>query len=173
MSPRNPGTLAVALAVVATAVAALAAVTLDQALTDADGRRKAAESGLRQIKAKSQEQAEHVRALYVEAASRNSAWLASVCQAIQQGAPAAPDVKETVEPATALVQWVSARNRVLGVSELTPPLAEAVKKRVMEDLTEIANGSWKNARGANEQKRAKTASDLKDRLTWRTWEEIQ
>ena len=77
----------------------LIAANVDKALTGADGRRKAAENGLREIKTKSKEQAEQVRPLYAEAASRNNAWLDVVCQAIQQGAATAPDVSASVEPA--------------------------------------------------------------------------
>ena len=107
----------------------LIAGKVDKALTEANGRRRAAANGLREIKTKSKEQAEQVRPLYAEAASRNNAWLEIVCQAIQQGASTAPDVSATVEPAaSALVQWVSARNRVLGVPDLTPTLGEGVRR---------------------------------------------
>ena len=86
-------------------------------------------------------------------------------QAIQQGASTAPDVSPMVEPAaSALVAWVSARNRALGVADLTGSIADAVKKRVIQDLTEIANASWRSNRGVNEQKRTKSADALKERL---------
>lgn len=131
-----------------------------------------AESGLRQIKAKSGDQAEQLRPLYAEAASRNNAWLDTVCQAIQQGMSTAPEVSAAVDPAaSALVAWVSARNRALGVADLTGPIAGAVKKNVIEDLSELATATWKSNRGGSEQKRMKAAQALKDRL--RSWEEIQ
>ena len=85
-------TIAAALLVLAGTSALFAAANVDKALTEADGRRKAAENGLREIKAKSKEQGEQVRPLYAEAASRNNAWLDVVCQSIQQGASTAPDV---------------------------------------------------------------------------------
>ena len=40
-------------------------------------------------------------------------------------------------------------------------------------LTPIANAAWKSNRGGNEQKRPKSADALKDRLRWRSWEEVQ
>jgi hypothetical protein len=156
-------TAAVALLVIVSGGMFVAASNVDKALGEADGRRKAAENGLREIKTKSKEQAEQVRPLYAEAASRNNAWLGTVCQAIQQGK--GPDVAAIIESAaSALVQWVSARNRALGVAELTPPIAEAVKKRVVADLTEISAETWKDNRGASDQKRLKNAAALKDRL---------
>lgn len=150
------------------------AASLDRALTEADGRRKAAENGLRDIKAKSKAQAEQVRPLYAEAAARNNAWLDVVCQSVRERDSTGPDVSSHVEPAaSALVQWVSARNRVLGVAELTPPVADAVKKRVIADLTEIASATWKSHRGGDEQKRTQAVTTLKERLQWRPWEEVQ
>ncbi len=125
MKTRFHQTIVAALLVLAGTSALLIAANVDKALTDADGRRKAAENGLREIKAKSREQAEQVRPLYAEAASRNNAWLDVVCQSIQQ------------------------------------------------DLTEIASETWKANREANEQKRMKTATALKERLQWRSWEEVQ
>ena len=44
---------------------------------------------------------------------------------------------------------------------------------MVADLTEIANETWKSNRGANEQKRLKGATALKERLQWRSWEEVQ
>ena len=153
---------------------AIGAANVDKALVETDGRRKAAETGVREIKVKAKDQVDQVRPLYVEAASRNNAWLDTVSQAIQQGTSTAPDISATVEPAaSALVAWVSARNRALGVADLTGPIADSVKKRVISDLTEIANATWRSNRGGNEQKRTKSADALKDRLRWRSWEEVQ
>ena len=61
----------------------------------------------------------------------------------------------------------------LGVADLTGPIADSVKKRVISDLTEIANATWRSNRGGNEQNRTKSADALKDRLRWRSWEEVQ
>lgn len=174
MAAKLRGTLAVTLVVVVSAAGVAIAADVDKALINADGRRKAAENGLREIKAKSRDQAEAVRVLYTEAASRNNAWLDIVCQAIHQGASTAPDVSAVVDPAaSALVAWVSARNRALGIAELTGPLAGAAKKRIIEDLTTIASAAWKINRGGTEQKRRTSADALKDRLRWRGWEEVQ
>src|SRR4029450_8478501 len=72
----------VTLTMVLSSICPLIAAPLDKSLSDTHGRRKAAENGLRQIKAKSQEQADGVRALYTAAASNNNAWVDAVCQAI-------------------------------------------------------------------------------------------
>ena len=147
---------------------------VEKALKDADGRRRGAESGLRDIKAKSMEQAEQVRTPYSEAASKNNVWLDAVRQTLQQLGSSAPDVASAAEQAaTALVEWVSARNRALGEPEMTAIVADSVKKRIVAGLTDIANETWKDNRAANDQKRTKAATALKDRLQWRTWQEVQ
>ena len=64
---------AVTLAMILVAISALNAAPLDKSLSETDGRRKAAENGLRQIKMKSQQEAEQVRGPYVTAASNNNA----------------------------------------------------------------------------------------------------
>jgi len=174
MASRARQKLIVAVFVLGSGALTLTAADVDQALREADGRRKAAETGVRDIKAKSQEQAGQARALYAEAASRNNAWLEAVCQAIQQGSSSAPNVSAMVEPAaTALVQWVSARNRALGLPELTSPIGDTVKKRVIADLTDISNETWSRNRNAAEQKRTQAATSLKERLQWRSWEEVK
>ena len=174
MATRSRRTLMIAVFVLGSGALTLTAADVDQALREADGRRKAAESGVRDIKAKSQDPAGQVRALYAEAASRNNAWLDSVCQAIQQDSSSPPDVSAMVEPAaTALVQWVSGRNRTLGLPELTSPIADTVKKKVIADLSDISNETWRSNRNAAEQKRTQAATALKERLQWRSWEEVK
>jgi hypothetical protein len=44
---------------------------------------------------------------------------------------------------------------------------------VIADLTEIASETWKANRSANEQKRLKAATALKERLQWRNREAVQ
>jgi hypothetical protein len=123
------------------AISALNAAPFDKSLSETDGRRKAADNGLRQIKMKSQQEAEQVRGLYTAAASNNNAWVDMVCQAIEQGAPAAPDVSGVAgSAASSLVEWVCARNRALGLPELRGSVGESVKKAVTQDLTDIASG---------------------------------
>ena len=174
MATRYRRMLILAVLVLGSGGVTLTAADLDQALREADGRRKAAESGVREIKTKSKDQADQVRSLYAEAASRNNAWLDMVCQSIQQAPSSAPDVSAAVEPAaTALVQWVSARNRALGLPELTGPIADSVKKRVTQDLTDIANETWRGNRSGNEQRRTQAANALKERLQWRGWEDLR
>ena len=165
---------AVTLAMILVSMSALDAAPLDKSLSETDGRRKAAENGLRQIRMKSQQEAEQVRGLYAAAASNNNAWLDMVCQAIEQGAPAAPDVSGVAgSAASSLVEWVSARNRALGLPELTGPVGESVKNAVVQDLTDIASGTWRDSRGDSADKRKKAAATLRERLRWKAFEEVQ
>jgi hypothetical protein len=155
-------------------ISAVQAAPLDKALSETDGRKKAAENGLRQIKMKSQQEAEQVRGLYTAAASNNNTWVDMLCQAIEQGAPAAPDVSSVAgSTASSLVKWVSARNKALGLPELTGAVGESVKKAVVQDLTNIASGTWRDSRGDNADKRKKAAAALAERLRWKTFEEIK
>jgi hypothetical protein len=71
------------------------------------------------------------------------------------------------------VEWVPARNRILGVAELTPAAAEATKRIVIADLTTIAEGAWKEHAKGNEQKRARVVADLKTRLQWKAWDDVR
>src|SRR4030095_7431732 len=126
------------------------------------------------IKMKSQQEAEQVRGLYTAAASNNNAWVDVLCEAIEQGAPAAPDVSTVAaSAASSLVEWVSARNRALGLPELTGPVGESVKKTVVQDLTDIASSAWRDNRGNNADKRKKAAATLGERLRSKPFEEIK
>ncbi len=139
-----------------------------------EGRRRAAENGLRSIKTKSSEQGEQVKALYEAAASANNAWLDAVSQAIQQGAATAPDVTAAVQTAaTSLMEWVAVRNRTLGVPEITGVPTDAAKKSIVQDLTEISSAAWSTHHAADEKKRTTAASALKERFRWKSWEEVR
>jgi len=156
-------------------IAALAsqAADLNKAVSDAEGRKRAAENGLKEIKTRSASPLEQIRAAYKEAATSQNAWLEAVCQAVEQGTATAPDVSTAAESAaTTLVEWVSVRNRALGLPELTGAVADSVKKSVTQDLLEIAGATWKNNRGADAKKRTSVAETLKERLRWRMFEEI-
>ena len=167
-------TVGLVTAVLVAGGAVLAAADLEKALAGADGRRRAAENGLRQIKAKPPGEIEQIRALYTEAASRNNAWLDIVCQAVQQPSSTAPDVTAAVEPAAStLVAWVSARNRALGVAGLTPAVADAVRTSVVAELTEIAGATWKRNHGGSAPRRANAVAGLNGRLRWKAWDEVQ
>jgi hypothetical protein len=147
---------------------------LDSAVAQSEGRRKAAENGLRGIKAKSAAEAEQVHNRYAEAASTHNAWLDAVCQAIQQGAGAAPDVSgAATAAASALVEWVKVRNKPLGVAELNEVASEVVRKTVVADLTTIADGASKAHRSKDEQKRARAVADLQTRLQWKAFEDVK
>ena len=164
--------------VLALLLVALTAVTyaadLNKALTETEGRRRAAENGLRDIKKKSARDAEQVRALYTEAASANNAWLETVCQAIQQGAANAPDVATSAQSAAdALVAWVNLRNRALSLPVLDDTVATMVKRTVVQNLTDIAAESWKKDRRNDERKRTAAVARLKERLQWKAWDAVQ
>ena len=172
MSQHSRRTL-ISVMVIAGAIA-LQAAPLNKALTDADGRRKAAENGLRQIKAKSSEEAQRVRDLYTDAMSRNNVWVDIVCQAIEQGTTSAPDVSAAAAPAaTSLIAWVGGRNRVLGLPELTGETAESVRKLVVQNISDIADAAWRDNRSRDGEKRRKAAGALRDRLQWSTFEAVQ
>jgi hypothetical protein len=162
----------VAIGVLVIGASTIRAADLNKTLADTEGRRRAAENGLKQIKAKGQPP-DQIRSAYVEAASRQNAWLDSVCQAIEQGAANAPDVSSSAQSAaTSLVEWVNVRNRALGVPELSGAIADSTKKSVAEDLIDIAAGTWKNNRSSDAKKRSSAAASLKERLRWKTFEEI-
>jgi hypothetical protein len=151
-----------------------AAADVNQLLADAEGRKKAAENGLGDIKKKSTEQASQVKTEYTAAASATNAWLDALCQSIEHGSSAPPDVKALVGPAaSAVVEWVRVRNHALGVPEMATAVAEGYKKSLAADLSEIAASVWKRTKGAAHEKRTKDAADLKDRVRWRSFDEIQ
>jgi hypothetical protein len=110
---------------------------------------------------------------YTEAATRQNAWLDSVCQAVEQSAATAPDVTAAAQTAaSSLVEWVSIRNRKIGLQELTGATAESTKKSIANDLIEIANATWKGNRSGDAKKRSAAVNALKERLRWKTFEEI-
>lgn len=85
----------------------------------------------------------------------------------------AVDVSPAAQTAAAtLVDWVAVRNRALGAPAMTNELAEGVKQSIVQDLVEIANSTAKSARSGDSQKRQKVAASLRDRLRWKSWEEV-
>ena len=152
----------------------LQAADLNKSIQDTESRRKVAESGLHQIKTKSPSDGQTVRAAYDEAATQNNAWVEQVVQALTQPSPAAPDVASIAEKAAnTFVTWVATRNRSLGEFELAGAAADAVKKKVVIDLTDIANEAWKNNRQRDQGKRATFAKSLADRTRWKSWDQVQ
>jgi hypothetical protein len=149
------------------------AADLGKTIASTEGRKRAAENGVKEIKSKSPQPSEQIRAAYVEAATKQNAWLDVVCQAVEQGSTAAPDVSTAAQSAAdSLVEWVNVRNRALGLPELTGAVADSTKKSVVQDLLNIASESWKGNRSTDAKKRTSAASSLKDRLRWRAFEEI-
>ena len=149
------------------------AANLNQAIADAEGRRKAAESGVKAIKGKNQS-IEQLRQAYTEAANQHNAWLDLVSKAVQQKATTPPDVTAAIaSTSTAFATWVAARNRALGEMELAGAAADAVKKKVSQDLTTIAAETWKSNKSADDKKRASVMTTLGDRLRWKSWDQLQ
>ena len=154
--------------------ATMSAADLNKSLTDAEGRRRTAESGLKQIKSKSPADAQTLRAAYDEAAKQHNAWLATVTQAIEQASAASPDVSVvSQQAASALVVWVVARNRALGEPELAGTAAESVKKKVVMDLTDIAAEGWKNNRQRDAGRKTAFTKSISERLSWKAWDQVQ
>ena len=150
------------------------AANLETSLSQTEGRRQVAEKGVRDIKKKSAEEAQQERERYSDAATRNNAWLDVVCQAIEQGSATAPDVATSVEAAAvALIEWVKVQNRALAIPEMNEAATVSVKRMVVRDLTEIAKAEWNSKRRGDEARRRKAAATLKERLRWKSWEEIQ
>jgi hypothetical protein len=138
---------------------------------DADARLCGAANELRQIKPKF---AEQVRTLSTEAASRNNACVAIVCQAIEQGATSAPDVSSVAEPATSsLVEWVGGPNKALGLPVLTGANAESAKRLVLQNVSHIAARARRDNRSRDAEKRKRAAATLRERRRWKAFEEIQ
>ena len=162
----------VVIAIVAIAGVASHAADIKKALADTEGRKRAAENGLKQIKAKGQP-SDQIRGAYVEASTRQNAWLDSLCQAVEQGSATAPDMNGSAQAAAgSLVDWVNVRNRALGVPELAGAIADSTKKSVAQDLMDIASETWKNNRSSDAKKRTAAATALKERLRWKPFEEI-
>jgi hypothetical protein len=150
------------------------AADMNKALGDAEGRRRAAENGLKAIKAKPSGVTDEIRTLYTEAAGKQNAWLDAVCQAIEQGGgTAAPDVSAAAQSAAAsLIAWVKVRNGALGQPELAATVAEDARKNIVQNLVDISADVWKTNRTADPKKRASAAAGLKERLKWKSFDEV-
>lgn len=150
------------------------AADVNKALSEAEGRKRAAENGLKEIKSKSSQPSDQIQTAYKDAATQQNAWLDAVCQAVDQSAASAPDVSTAAETAaTTLVKWVTVRNQALGLPDLTGAIADSVKQSVARDLVDIAGTTWKNSRGADAKKRTSVVASLNERLRWKAFEEIR
>lgn len=97
-----------------------------------------------------------------------------MCQAVEQGGTAAPDVSATAQSAAAsLVEWVKVRNRALGEPEMSAPVTESIRKQIVQNLVDVSVESWKANRSSDQKKRAAAAAALKDRLRWKAYEDIR
>lgn len=98
----------------------------------------------------------------------------AVYGAIEQGASSAPDVAAIAEPAaSSLVEWVGGRNKALALPDLTVANADAARKQIRQNLLDIADGAWRSARNRDPEKRKKAAAELRERLRWKAFAEIQ
>lgn len=150
--------------------AALAeALSLDQAITAAEGRRRAAENGVKAITAKSAGDDTAVKAAYEEAMSANNAWLDATVTAVKQGRVIDGAQPSATEAASTLVAWVAARNRALGEPILAGAVASAVETRTRQELIELTT----QATRGNDKKRAATVQALESRLRWKAWGELK
>lgn len=150
-----------------------ATATLETSVAEAEGRRKAAESRLGQIKSKSSPAADAAKALYADAAAKNNAWVDAVCRAIEEGTKAAPDVSSLAEPAAAsLLAWVSGLDKALGNPESSAAIADGSRKQVIQNLGGIAVKSWQKNRTPDAAKRRQASVALRARLQWKTLEEM-
>ena len=155
------------------AVAGALAANADKAMADTESRRRAAENGLREIKAKSADALDETRRAYATAAAGQNAWLDQVCKALEETTPGADVSPAAQTAASTLVDWVAVRNRALAAPVMTIEVADSVKKSIVRDLLDIANATWKSARGDDAQRRSKTVASLRERLRWKPWEDLQ
>jgi len=153
------------------AAAAIAhAADIGKALADAEARRRAAESGVRQVQPKVSTDGSDVRTAYAEAATAQNAWLDAVIQSLEKGAAADATLAEAA--AKSLVAWVNVRNRTLGQPEMTAALAEGVRKDIVRNLVDISSQEWKANHSSDAKKRAAVVATLDQHLRWKTFEEI-
>lgn len=146
------------------------AADIGKALAEAEGRRRAAESGVQQIVSKSSTDGNDVRTAYADAAMAQNAWLDAVCQSLEKGAAADATLAEAA--AKSLVAWVNVRNRALGQPEMTAAVADGVRKGTVQNLVDISSQEWKANHSADAKKRAGVVSMLNEHLRWKKLEEI-
>lgn len=140
-----------------------------KALQEAEGRRKAAETGVSQIKQRNATSSQ-LESAYAAAAESQNAWLVATTSA--DGSPT--DLAPLVDRAAAtLIDWVNVRNPVLSLPPLAGSAAEAVKKNVTDGLLELGTTTRSDLRKANANRRASTIRDLETRLRWKPWAEIR
>lgn len=140
-----------------------------KALQEGEGRRKAAETGVSQIKQRNATSPD-LEAAYTAAAEAQNAWLAATTSSESTPADLAPLVERA---ATTLLAWVNVRNPALSLAPLTGLAADAVKKNVVDGLLELGTASRSDLQKANANRRASIVRDLETRLRWKPWAEIR
>lgn len=162
-------TLSLAIGVPAISFAAKSA---QKAASDTESRRTTAENGVRQL-LKAGTPSDALKASYALAADKNNAWLNAVCAAVESGA-SAPDSTASAEAASALVEWVIARNAALHIegATLTGKAGDGVRSSIAQDLDLVGSESLATNRRASEVKRKDAVKALRVRFTWKTWDEV-
>lgn len=163
-----------AIVVAVCAVGTVLSADLRKSTENSESRRRASETGVKQIRVKGAAGLDAIQAAYAEAVSQHNAWLDAVLQSIQQPSATAPDVAAMADrAANGLVAFVALRNRALGELELAGVAAESVRKVVIRDLTDIANEFWRNNRTRDAKRREVATQTLGNRLRWKTWDQVQ
>jgi hypothetical protein len=167
---KRVSTFATIVAMVVTGAALMHAADIGKALAEAEGRRRAAESGVQQVQPKLSTDGNAVRAAYAEAATAQNAWLDAVIQSFDKGAAADATLAEAA--AKPLVAWVNVRNRTLGQPEMTAAVSEGVRKDIVRNLVDIAGQEWKANHSADAKRRAAVVPQLDQHLRWKKFEDI-
>ena len=175
MRQRSGRTVASIVFVILVMAAFAPAADLTKATSDAEGRKKAAESGARTIRAKAV-QVDGPRELYMASASAHNAWLDATKALIDKGGSDTGQDSAVSDAAgkaaAALVKWVAGRNAALGEPVLSGKTADSVEARIRQDLVDISAETARRQRGATSDKKSQAASDLSNRLRWKGWSEL-
>lgn len=169
---QRSGRIVAGTAVVILVMAAFAyAADLTKATNDAEGRRKAAESGARTIRSKAT-QVDGPRDLYVASANAHDAWLDATKNLIEKGDSDGAVSEAAGRAASALVKWVAGRNAALGEPVLSGKIADNVEASIRQDLIDISVETARRQRTSSAEKKGQAASDLGNRLRWKDWNEL-
>jgi hypothetical protein len=169
----RPARIVAGTAVFVLALASLVnAADLRKATTDAEGRKRAAENGVRAIKSKAPQQADSAKELYLAAATAHGAWLDVTKTLVDKGESDSAASDAAGRAAAALVKWVAARNAALGEPVLAGKTAETIEASVRQGLIDISLETARRQRGANANKKSQAVSDLSNRLRWKDWNEL-
>ena len=152
----------------------LNAANITKALNEAEGRMRAARTGVQAIKSKSPERAAQAEQLYAATATAHNTWLDATCEAITSATATTSDVAAlSASAGSSFVRWVVARNQILGEPVLEGSIATSVEEQVKRELADITTEMIRSSRGVDANKRTRIASDLRKRLQWQAWSELR